>query len=300
MGTSASYWVASHLTGLFAIKDGSDEILSRGSIGAGVCIDRGTVTTVTKQDHSSLEIYFNGVKTPLSTATVTKRVLDLLFERNFRHGIQVDHNFGIPISSGFGASAAGALGTAFAANEVYDLGFSRIKLFQIAHLAEIYSNTGLGDVIGLYQGGAEVRTKPGAPGVGQTITMTNRDNWRMATIHIGHLVTPKILADQDKRKAINLAGEQLIENLISDPDFGNFVSLASQFSRTLNLWSRTLIGISEMVPPDVVTAQIMLGDALFLFYKPGIDIKILSDLDPSFKKETICYQTVVRRESDAN
>ncbi|MFW9778848.1 MAG: pantoate kinase [Candidatus Heimdallarchaeota archaeon] len=300
MGTSASYWVASHLTGLFAIKDGNDEILSRGSIGAGVCINRGTVTTVTRTDHASLEVYFNGVKTPLSIATVTKRVLDLLFERDSQQGIRIEHRFGIPISSGFGASAAGALGTAFAANDAFDLGFSRIRLFQIAHLAEIYSNTGLGDIIGLYQGGAEVRIKQGAPGVGQTIAMTNRDSWKIATIHIGHLATPKILSDHRKRRAINLAGEQLIEKLISEPDFGNFVGLASQFSRKLNLWSKALIGISELVPPEVVTAQIMLGDALFLFYKPGTDLETLSNLDSSFKKETICQQTVVRRESDAN
>lgn len=300
MGTSVSYWIAAHLTGLFAIKDTSEEILSKGSIGAGVCINRGVVTTVTKENLSSLEIYFNRVKTPSIEAPVTKKALDLLFEGNLPAGVRIDHRFEIPISTGFGASAAGALGTVFAANELFELGLSRLELFQIAHTAEVHSNTGLGDVIGLYQGGFEIRTKQGAPGIGQTMAMTNKSHWNIATIHKGPLSTPKILSNYRKRNVINLVGEQLVEELVSNPDFGNFVNLASQFSKRVNFWSDHLAKLAFSIPSGIIAAQIMLGDALFFFYKPGTSVDVISDLNSSFRKETICHETIVRSENNAS
>lgn len=300
MGTSASYWVASHLTGLFAIKDTSEEILSRGSLGAGVCINRGVVTTITKESLSSREIYFNQVKTPSIEATVTKKALDLVFDGSPPTGIRIDHHFEIPVSAGFSASAAGALGTVFAADELFELGFSRLELFQIAHAAEVYSNTGLGDVIALYQGGSEIRIKQGAPGIGQTIAMTNKNSWKIATIHIGPLATPEILSNNHKRNVINLAGEKLVEELISDPDFGNFVKLASQFSKRVNLWSNHLAKLASSIPSGIIAAQIMLGNALFLFYKSGTSVDLLANLNSSFREETICHETVVKRENNAN
>jgi pantoate kinase len=108
------------------------------------------------------------------------------------------------------------------------------------------------------------------------------------------------LSDNRKRAAINHIGEPLIEKLIIDPDFDNFVTLASQFSKKLNLWSEDLAKLALSIPPEIITSQIMLGNALFLFYKPDTSISTLSHLNSSYREENICQETVVRSENDAN
>ena len=59
--SEVTYWVAGHLTGIFEIKDSSENILEKGSLGAGLSINRGVKTSVSYNDQPDVYIYFNNI-----------------------------------------------------------------------------------------------------------------------------------------------------------------------------------------------------------------------------------------------
>lgn len=295
MTQPVSYWVAAHLTGLFQIMDGAEDLLYRGSRGAGVSINRGVTTTIRRIKSPSIEIFFNGVRKFPSEAFVTNKVVELLVPRTERSNLRINHNFEIPVASGYGTSAAGAIGTTFALNTLLKLGLSKLELFQVAHKAEVLNKTGLGDVIGLYQGGLEIRLKEGAPGIGETMSLINSKDWKIATVHLGSLSTSEVLSNPQKRNAVNEAGSKLISKLISRPNFENFIKLSATFSKKVNLWSQNLKKSIENLPTTVIGAQIMLGEAFFVFYRDNRDLADIKIPKSQLTKEIICQNTIVRQ-----
>jgi pantoate kinase len=292
--SEVTYWVAGHLTGIFEIKDSSKNLLEKGSLGAGLSISRGVKTTVSYDDKPKVDIYFNGNKMHSSNTTVTRKIIEFLVPLKERIHFQIKQDFEVPLSTGFGASAAGALGCAFSINDYFELEMSKIKLFQIAHQVEVLLKSGLGDIIGLYQGGLEIRTKEGAPGFGRTIAFTNDQDWKLATISFGSLPTAEVLSDPNKRKLINSAGNKMIKKLIKNPVYSEFINLTKKFTLSASLTSPKMQKFFSSVPEGIDVAQIMLGDSLFLFYQDDDIFEDFSIDRPSLQKEDICQITVIK------
>ncbi|MFW9928175.1 MAG: hypothetical protein ACFFD1_02160 [Candidatus Thorarchaeota archaeon] len=201
MPSKASYWVASHITGLFEILNRKGSPLNQGSRGAGFSINRGVITTVKINENTDqLKIFFDNKEIKPKYALISSKIINLLVPPKKKNMIEIYHEFEIPIGAGFGASAAGALGLAFCLNKTMNLGYSALKLWQTAHIAEIECKSGLGDVIGLYQGETEIRYEPGAPGIGKTenFLLPNK-NENIITINFGKISTAEILSSKNKR-----------------------------------------------------------------------------------------------------
>ncbi len=294
MTQDASYWVAAHLTGIFHIKDDNPDVLKRGSRGAGVSINRGVKTSVIRITNPSVKYFFDGIEIDAREALVSSKVVELLIPNQFKNSIQVNHEFEVPLSAGYGASAAGAVGTAFCLNELFDIGLTEMEIFQVAHKAEVMTKSGLGDVIGLYQGGLEIRLKEGAPGFGKTISMRDSENWNVATVHLGPLTTSTVLSDRRKRQVVNRAGEKILSSLISNPNFENFIFSARKFTEEVSLSSKKLKRYLDQLPKGIIGAQIMLGESFFLFYQDKQDIEITNLPQNKIIEEEICQNTVVK------
>ena len=294
MTQEASYWVAAHLTGIFHIKDDNPDILKRGSCGAGVSINRGVKTSVIRIASPSVKYFFDGIEIDAREALVSSKVVELLIPNQFKNNIQVNHEFEVPLSAGYGASAAGAVGTAFCLNELFDIGLTEMEIFQVAHKAEVITKSGLGDVIGLYQGGLEIRLKEGAPGFGKTISMRGSDCWNVATVHLGPLMTSTVLSDSRKRQVVNRAGEKILSSLISNPNFEKFIFSAKKFTEEVGLSSKKLKRYLDQLPKGVIGAQIMLGESFFLFYHDKQDMEVANIPQNKIIEEEICQNTVVK------
>ena len=159
---TAKAFVPGHVTGIFRIFDEYENPLRCGSTGAGFSVTIGTVTSVSVMEHSSLEIttdYNNERIDAQVTKTVIRRLTDE-YERPLK--VHVAHDSSLLSGAGFGASGAGALGTALALGHLLDSEITVEKAAGYAHIAEITNRTGLGDVISQTVGGVEVRIKPGA------------------------------------------------------------------------------------------------------------------------------------------
>ncbi|MFX1511344.1 MAG: pantoate kinase [Promethearchaeota archaeon] len=288
----SKYWVAGHITGIFEIQDTSINPLEKGSRGAGFCINKGVYTEAQFVDSDHSLIDFDGVTKKPEEALITATIIDKFVELGGIRGIQISHTFEIPMSAGFGASAAGALGTAFALNELFELELPIIKLFQIAHIAEVQNRSGLGDIIALFQGGLELRIKAGAPGIGKTLSLQNENDLQIATVHLGSISTSSVLSNPFYRKLINQAGQKYIDTLKLTPSFTKFGELSERFTKSAGLLSSKLEQLFVKISKPLLKGQIMLGEGIFVLFS---EEKQLDDINSvKFDEHDICSKTVVK------
>jgi pantoate kinase len=252
-------WVPSHITGFFAAKR-QDDPQKSGSIGCGLALALGATTTIetSPKTDPKTEIVLNG---QVSEAPVSRYVVDRLA----RSPVRVTTVLDMPLGSGFGASGAGALGCAYALNAHFDLGLTANQAAAVAHVAEVTNRTGLGDVIGQNTGGLVIRLKPGAPGIGQVDRIPVPPLKEDYVIR-GPISTKEVLSDKAIMKAVNIAGEAALKDLLKRPTLQDFMLLSRRFAAQSGLASDWALDAIEAVEAaGGMASMIMLGDAVFSF-----------------------------------
>ncbi len=260
-------FVPGHITGLFRIYDLDDDPLRRGSIGAGFSIGSGTITRVTLEAVDSPEVIvrYNGVQIE---GQVTRAVIELMSqEYGQSYKATVQHDSELPIGVGFGASGAGALGTALAMNQALDSHFDHIRAAQFAHVAEVKNRTGLGDVIAQFSGGIEIRVSPGAPGIGETRNIPFSEPLNVTLAGSPGLETSEVLSDPVSRERINRAGDMIAKRLIEEPTFERFIECSREFSALTGLMTvRVKKALQDLEDNHLAdSSMVMLGDSIFCF-----------------------------------
>lgn len=262
---TAKAFVPGHVTGIFRIFDGYEDPLRCGSTGAGFSVTIGTVTSVSVMDHPSLEITTEYNKKRID-ANVTKTVIQRLteeYEKTLK--VQVQHESSLLSGAGFGASGAGALGTALALSHLLDQDLEYNKAAGFAHIAEIVNHTGLGDVLAQTVGGIEVRVQAGGPGVGKIENITFPDSLRVVLAGASGLKTADVLTNPTTRKSINEIGDELVARIIDNPTIETFVECSRKFSDEIGLETQRVK--SSLVDLDaeglVNSSMVMLGDSVF-------------------------------------
>lgn len=246
-------FVPSHITGFFAAKR-DDDPMKAGSIGCGLTLDLGAITSVEKADKT--EIFLND---HLSEAPVSRYVVDKLA----RSPVRVRTRLDMPPGSGFGASGGGALGCAYALNSIFDLGLLANQAAAVAHVAEVVNRTGLGDVIAQNTGGLVVRLEPGAPGIGK-VDRIPVPPLRIDYVVRGPISTREVLSDPVAMREINKAGEAAVKELIQRPTLKQFMLLSSRFTKQIGIASPWVLDAIEAVEAaGGMASMIMLGNAVF-------------------------------------
>ena len=113
-----SVFVPSHITGFFSILDNEDPLL-KGSLGAGVLLDKGVITEIDECDEFSILI--NGKKDEYNEVIILKTIelmkKDFDFDLN---NVLIKQIIQVPIGCGFGTSAASAIGTAICISSAWN------------------------------------------------------------------------------------------------------------------------------------------------------------------------------------
>ncbi len=255
-----------HITGFFQICDDSENPLWKGSRGAGVTVERGVTTAVeiTQTSTPSIQIRINGHST--TSAQVSERVvssfLKLVGDKPYK--ISVQHEIRLPIGCGFGISGSGALSLALALNEGFELGLSRLKASQIAHIAEVECKTGLGSVIAETYGGIEIRVKPGGPGIGEIQTLPFNERHVVFSLPFGPLSTAKFLTNEEDRRRINELGGELTDALLCQPTISNLLIFSRQFAEHIQLLTeRVKRLILEAEEAGIICSTAIFGENVF-------------------------------------
>lgn len=256
---SARAFAPAHISGFFIIDIKKDPIHS-GSMGAGISLENGTVTTVLPAKETAIKI--NG---EVNRAATTLSAIRLLTEKP----VLVETTLSIPIGAGFGASAAGALSTALAVNKALSIDMTFNDLAKAAHIAEVKNRTGLGDVAGMICGGIDIRKHAGIPPVGNIDRIPCR-NEIISWVCFGGISTRSVISDDMKKKSINKAGRLRLKELIKKPTLENFFRQSRAFAKEIDMISPQVRDAIEAVEAaGGLASQAMLGDTVFALNDNG-------------------------------
>ena len=256
-----------HITGLFQIFDNSPSLLHAGSRGAGVCISNGVKTTVKAREagKAKLRVMVNGLK--LEKAEVSEKVVEIFrsrFEKLKDYEIIVEHYVDVPVGAGFGTSGAAALSLSLALNDLFNLGLSKVEAAQLAHVAEVECKTGLGTVIAETFGGAEIRVKPGAPGIGVVRHLPVSKDHVVVCVNFDSLLTKEFLTDKIVRNRINGFGGKLLNKLMKEANVSNFMKFSRQFAEHVGLITENVRKALDLTDSmGVVCSMPMFGESVF-------------------------------------
>jgi len=236
-----------------------------GARGGGFGFVKGVLTEVciTESKHNSIKVFINGNDFP--EAETTKTVAKTLLEKvDKKYSVIIRHRVEVPIGAGFGSSAAGALGTAFALSKALGIHLTYNQLGRIAHVAEVKCKTGLGTVGPLLLGGCVVTVEPGAPGYAliDRIPIT-AEHWIIAGV-FKPWHTKEVLASPKKRKRVNQWGRKTVDAILAEPSLENFLRASKEFAVKTGLATervKRLIASAERAGA-IGAAQNMVGEAV--------------------------------------
>ena len=246
-----------HITGFFEICD-SEDVLSKGSRGAGLCISLGATSVVklNDSDRQEVSVVIDGKE---SKAEVTTEAVKYILGSS-RFKVEVSTTLDLPQSQGFGMSAAGSLSSALALTHV--LGQDRQRAFEAAHIAEIRWKCGLGDISAIHGGGITIRKKPGLPPRGEVLRIDGAPTVVLAVIG-GRLLTRDVLLDANKRRAINASGSGKVDALIRSPTLERLMILSAEFATETGLAPEEILEAMKRASRVGMASMSMLGNSVF-------------------------------------
>jgi pantoate kinase len=270
-----SAFCPAHITCFFQPVDAPD-IMSKGSRGAGIRLDKGAKVSLSENRSSHTEIIMDGI---VSNAPVTRKLLDLALPgRGFDVTIEND----LPTGQGFGMSAAGAIAAALCA-EVIE-GFERHEAYALAHRAEVMMGGGLGDVSGIMGNVPQpVRVHPGLPPIGEVIG-TDVELGSMSVVILGpKMSTFQVLNDPMKYKTICEAGCSAVDDYLLSFSKESLYDISNRFSRMIGLQSIEMSkAMEDLKMQGISSGMCMLGNSIFVDSDLGAVSEIVGDV-PMFK-----------------
>jgi pantoate kinase len=268
----AAAFAPCHITGIFQICDNSVDPLRVGSRGAGVSMSLGVRTVVKASPASSNSVHISINNVVSDSAEVSENVVRAFLsslEKMKAYDLTVEHHVDIPIGAGLGTSGAAALSLALALNDALRSDRSRIEAAQSAHRAEVECRTGLGTVIAETFGGAEIRTKPGAPGIGEIKSLRTPKDTSVACLVFGPMSTRRFLTDPESRRRINDCGGKLVDELIRTPTIYEFMKLSRRFAEEVGLMTDRVRNILDFTDKaGVICSMPMFGESIFTITEP--------------------------------
>jgi pantoate kinase len=236
-----------------------------GARGGGFVTEKGVITkvTVSHPGKNNIIVAINGKDVP--EAKTTRTVVDSLLKKsNEKYDVKVMHTVQVPIGSGFGSSASGALSTSLALSKALNLNYTLNDLGRIAHAAEIRCRTGLGTVGPIMIGGCILTLEPGAPGKSIIDRIPISSDTTIVAGVISGIATKSVLASREKRLAVNRNGRKTLERVLSDPSLENFLTCCMDFAEETGFMNDKLRRLAKLAEQAgaIGAAQNMVGETI--------------------------------------
>jgi pantoate kinase len=238
-----------------------------GARGGGFGLQKGVQTTVTAKEaeKNSIDVFINSQ--PAAEAKTTRQVIEtLLTNTSTKYAVTVEHQIEVPIGTGFGTSAGGALTAGLALKDALALPLTYNQIGKIAHVAEIQCQTGLGTVSSLtFSGGCVLVVEPGAPGICQIDRIPIKPDYMVVAGFFKSNVPKKpVLLSPQRKQLIDRYGKETLEAILSDPSLENFLDCCWGFAKKADFVTANTQRLVESAKKAgaVGAAQNMIGEAV--------------------------------------
>jgi len=269
-----------HVTGFFKAEIEEQLRLPEelGSLGAGFSIQNGVTTKVkvTYAEKSDYNISLLGYQS--DNTQVSEFVINEFFKivKDRKFFVDVNHEISIPVGYGLGCSGAVALSLAMALNQALNTNLTKEKVGQVAHNAEINCKTGLGDVLASYHGGFEIRTKPGAPGIG-ALEKVETDT-QVVLICFSPISTKKFI--DEKIETINGLGGKMVSRLIESRSYNDFQDMSLEFAKYVKVMTpRMDLVINDLKNHGIKCGVALFGETIFTLIPKNMESQVLKILE---------------------
>jgi len=254
-----------HVTGFFKICH-HDDPHQKGSVGAGIVLDKGIRSFVTPfKGRGETVLKLDGQISPCLTVHFAVSMISEIAEKKYGapFHFEIQETSDLPVGCGFGMSAAGTLSTVFAINSALDLGLGVSELAEIAHVAEVTNGSGLGDVSGESLGGLVIREKPGGPKFGKYYSLDTPPK-KVFCLTMGELSTKSVITHPVHMSSINKAGESALQKFLLNQSLASFMEESHRFTKGAGLLSDAAKEVIDSIPPEFgCGAQAMIGNTVF-------------------------------------
>jgi pantoate kinase len=216
-----------------------------GSLGVSCAIEDGIDVTV--EPSSDNTIYLDSEPTAFEPV---ERVL-----RRLGTTAEVSLTSAVPVGYGFGASGAATLATALAANEAFDLGWTRDECVEEAHLAEVEAGTGLGDVFVQASGGLVWNVGDGV----------ERADWEIPIEYtaLDGIATDEILSDDRTLERVRNHSQDCLSRFSPDGSLRELIDLSWEFAQRTGLATdRVVDEVQRVERAGGVASMAMLGETV--------------------------------------
>jgi pantoate kinase len=238
-----------------------------GARGGGFALEKGvrTKVTVNEAKKNYINVFINSKPSP--EAKTTKKVVETLFAQCIaKYDVTIEHQIDVPVGSGFGTSAGGALTAGLALKEALGLPLTYNQIGRLAHVAEIKCQTGLGTVSSLtFSGGCVLVVEPGAPGICQIDRIPISPNYVVVAGFVKSSIPKKpILSSSERKKEINGYGKQTMKKIFQKPTLKNFLDCCWEFSQKAGFATERTRALVEVAKEAgaIGAAQNMIGEAV--------------------------------------
>ncbi|MDH3695728.1 MAG: GHMP kinase [Nitrosopumilus sp.] len=263
----ATAFCPAHITGFFKahLDESLDNFENLGSMGAGFSIKQGVTTRVkieTKKDQeSNFRITIKGYqpdKTDVSEFVLNEFLKIGEFSKKF---FDIEHEISIPVGYGLGSSSAVALSLSFALDQALETKLDKTIIGQIAHNAEVNCKTGLGDVLASFNGGFEIRVKPGAPGIG-SVEKILTDKIAVIMICFSPISTNRFI--KEHLSQINGLGGKMVNKLLESKNYEHFQDMSLEFAKYVNVMTpRMQKLVNELSENNIKCGIALFGETIF-------------------------------------
>jgi len=259
MASESSAFCPAHVTAFFEPVENVDPF-KKGSRGAGLSLTLGVTSRVKARlgRKQNIRIYLNRqeVKAETTRIALERMIGGATFEVNVQSDVP------LPVSQGFGMSAAGALSAGLAANDAMDLGLSHTRVVAIAHAAEVEAKTGLGDIVPASLGAMDLRLEPGAPPHAIVRRITAEAEVMLAVLG-PPILTKAVLTDAAKLRTISEVGRRCVQEFAKGPNLQELFRLGKVFATETGLAVGKVKDAMEAAAPYGQCSMAMLGNSVF-------------------------------------
>ncbi|MEM0272236.1 MAG: hypothetical protein QW514_06835 [Thermoprotei archaeon] len=260
----------SAVSGFFEVCDRDEgglkitDPLRVGSRGGGFKLAKGTYTVVMMEEGKDDVVLINGKRTEART---TRRVVHNLRSVYGFGPVRVEHTVELPVGSGFGTSGAGALTTAIALSDLFNLRLALSQVVDQAHKAEVESVTGLGTVTALGCGGGAVGlvTEPGGFTKGRVdAILDDYTRYVIVCAWFGPVEKSTVLLSEEKVRLVNLHGREAMKRIMEERTPEALLRHSRVFAEKSGLATPELLRLADAAVSNgaVGATQNMIGNAV--------------------------------------
>jgi pantoate kinase len=302
--TSASIYSPSGVSSFFEIcdtnRDGTKNKnpLQIGARGGGFIIEKGNITRATYGNSIRKDsVFINRKASP--EARTSLKVIELMRKEFDLPPVRIDHRVLPPIGSGFGTSGAGAVGTALALNDLFELHLTLSKAASFAHISEIQSVTGLGTVISLTSGNGAIGlvTEPGSYGIGKVDSIpVDYDDYTLICACFGPIEKSSVLSEPKRRLKVNKYGKRTLEAILDEPTPSSLLFHSRRFAEDSGIGSKDLLKLADTAIKCGAegATQNMIGNAIHCLVERNRRKSFLSHFETRVHKNDLFETNLVQ------